>query len=118
MRSARTLLVALVGIALPIGLALAVYLSSPGTIAANPVSLPASALAQGSPAALKDDSKPKTKSRKHDHEQGTTASSGTTTTDDHGGSSGGSDDHSGSGSSGSDSNSGSGSSGSDAGGDD
>jgi hypothetical protein len=112
MRSMRTLLAALLGIALPIGLVLAVYLSSASTIAANPVSLPASALAKGNPAALKDDSSARSerheKRHRHRGHQGTAPSG--TTTDDRGGSSGsgdsgsastsGSDDHSGSGSSG------------------
>ena len=40
MRRVTTVLVALAGLALPVGLALAVYLSSASTIAATPASVP------------------------------------------------------------------------------
>ena len=56
----RTFVLALVGLALPVGLALAVYLSSAGTIAAAPASLPPSAVTIAQPsAAVKEAAKKK-----------------------------------------------------------
>jgi hypothetical protein len=77
MRSLRTFLVALAGLALPVGLALAVYFSSASTIAATPVALPPSAIGTADPEALKVKPKP---DKKHDDKTGAG-----TTTDDHGG---------------------------------
>jgi hypothetical protein len=103
MRSLRTALLAFAGLVLPVGLALAVYLSSAGTIAAEPVSLPLSSetIAQPStpakaPADKRPARKPKTQST-----SGTTTGDdgGGTTTDDRSGGGGGGDDNSGAGSS-------------------
>jgi hypothetical protein len=119
----RTTLLALLGLALPVGLALAVYLSSAGTITAAPVALPPAAgetIAQPS-------ERPKRRETKRDPSQATQPSGGTSTVDDHGGATttdnhggnsgpgGGDDSRSGSSGSGS---SGSGSSGSGSSGDD
>ena len=106
---------AVVGISLPVGLALAVYLSSASTISATPVSLPASAIGTADPQALapKDKPKPQKKTRDEksssgtttDNHGGTTAPSGGTTTSGGGSSTedrSGSDGNSGSGGSGSD----------------
>ena len=116
----RTILLALLGLALPLGLALAVYLSSAGTISAAPVGLPpvAETIAKPTPRPKADDTK--TKPKKQAQSGTTTSSGGTTTVDDHGGlrgsddggSSGSGSSGSGSDSSGSSGSSGSGSSGS------
>jgi hypothetical protein len=112
-------MLAVVGLALPVGLALAVYLTSAGTIAATPASLPPSAVTIAQPsAAAKAQMNGQTKKAESKKPQssrtGTTSvddNGGTTSTDDHGGNSGpgGGDDSSGSGS-GSSGSSGSGSS--------
>ena len=84
MRRVTTVLVALAGLALPVGLALAVYLSSASTIAATPASVPVATQGKADPKALDDDSKKSEK--KKDDRKSDDSSSGTTTGDDHGGS--------------------------------
>jgi hypothetical protein len=125
MRSLRTVLLAFAGLALPVGLALAVYLSSAGTIAATPASLDISAERIAQPSSPRKASALKRDEAKKDKgTAGTTTAetshSGTTTDDDGDGTStednsgpGGGDDSgpsdsSGSGSSGSGSGSNSG----------
>jgi uncharacterized membrane protein YgcG len=114
----RTTLLALLGLALPVGLALAVYLSSADTITAAPVALPPAAETIAQPSA-RPNAQPKRVTKK-DRSQTTQPSGTTSTVDDHGGATstdglggnsgpGGGGDSSGSGSSGSGS-SGSGSS--------
>jgi hypothetical protein len=102
MLSLRTVLTAIAGLALPVGLALAVYFASAGTIAATPASVDVSAQRIAQP------SSPKAEKRETRKERNSDSDSGTTTSDDHGGETEPRDDHGGS--SGSDSdNSGSGS---------
>ena len=84
MRRLTTILVAIAGLALPVGLALAVYLSSASTIAATPVSLPASALGKADPKALSQTAAPRHKKRHH-HASGTATGGTVTGADDHGG---------------------------------
>jgi hypothetical protein len=110
MRSLRNVLAAIVGLMLPIGLALAVYFASAGAIAATPEPLQVSAepIAQPSSRAKEMPKKQASKERKRSADgasSGGTTTSGTTTLDDDGGTRTGSEDNSGPGSS----NSGSGS---------
>src|SRR5262245_65828293 len=77
MRHLSTILIAIAGLALPVGLALAVYLSSAGTIAATPLVTVKTQQGKADPTALDDDSK-KSDRKKDDRK------SGTSTGDDHG----------------------------------
>jgi hypothetical protein len=131
-RSLRTALIALVGLALPIGLALAVYFASAGTIAATPASIDVTTRI-GQPGS-DENSDSRREKREKERPEGGTTTSGTTTREDISGpcdeaehaddprcSGSGDGDNSGSGSSNSgsgSSNSGSGSSNSGSGGDD
>jgi hypothetical protein len=102
MRPLRTVLLTLAGLALPVGLALAVYLSSAGTIAARPASLPVASETIGHPShpAKERANKRREDKPKSDSTTGaTTDDHGGTTTEDRSGSGG--DDNSGPGSSGS-----------------
>ena len=120
MPALRTILLAAVGLALPAGLAVAVYLSSAGTIAASP-SRPALAgqtIAKGVRPAKRAPHRPKrerkqpqagaqTDDRGGSSSGSTSSSSGRTTVDDHGGDSGSSGSSASSGSPGSSGSSGS-----------
>jgi len=58
MRRLSAVLIAIAGLALPVGLALAVYLTSASTIAATPLSVPVKTpQGKANPQALQDDSK-------------------------------------------------------------
>ena len=118
MRSLRNVLAAIVGLMLPIGLALAVYLASAGAIAATPEPLQISAerIAQPSSGGVKETPKKQARKERKRSADGS-AASGTTTVDDHGGVVEPGDDNGGT-STGSDDNSGSGSSNSGSGSDD
>jgi hypothetical protein len=79
-RSLRTALIALVGLALPIGLALAVYFASAGTIAATPASIDVTTRI-GQPGSDDNSDSRREKREKERPESGTTTS-GTTTSED------------------------------------
>jgi hypothetical protein len=83
-RSLRTVVVAIAGLALPVGLALAVYLASAGTIAARPPAVDFSGQQIGQPSAP-DKAAKKPSAPRMEKAAGTgTGTSATGTTEDHG----------------------------------